>query len=105
MDLKFFLNKIMKTDNIEHYTIGTLFKLRDTYDQFMEKSGGYDPDFPMTGLTAGGNSSSDGKQNIKIKGKNVYSEYDEDKPDPNFEGIKRSAISKAMSNGKINNID
>lgn len=47
MELKFYLNKFLKVDNIEHYGLGTLFKLRDTYDKFIETSKGTDPDFPL----------------------------------------------------------
>lgn len=88
----------MKVDNIENYTLGTLNQLKDAYDQFLEESEGYDPDFPMSGL--GGKKGKDGMKTIKVSGTNVYSLYDEDNPDPNFEGIPRSAISKAMNKGK-----
>lgn len=47
MELKFYLNKFLKVDNIEHYGLGALFKLRDTYDKFIETSKGTDPDFPL----------------------------------------------------------
>lgn len=47
MDLKFYLNKFLKVDNIEQYTLGALLSLRDVYDRFIENSGGVDPDFPM----------------------------------------------------------
>ena len=46
MDLKFYLNKFLKVDNIERYTLKTLFKLREVYDKFLESSKGVDPDFP-----------------------------------------------------------
>lgn len=47
MELKFYLNKFLKVDNIEHYGLGALFKLRDTQDKFIETSKGTDPDFPL----------------------------------------------------------
>ena len=47
MDLKLYLNKFLKVDNIELYTLDTLFSLRECYDKFVEKSKGKDPDFPL----------------------------------------------------------
>ena len=47
MDLKFYLNKFLKCDNIEMYTLKALYALRDAYDEFLENSKGTDPDFPM----------------------------------------------------------
>lgn len=47
MDLKFYLNKFLKCDNIENYTLEALGKLRAAYDTFLENSKGTDPDFPM----------------------------------------------------------
>lgn len=58
MQLKFYLNKFLKADGIENYTIGTLLELRKCYDDFLNKSEGNDPDFPMT--------------NFGDKGKEVY---------------------------------
>ena len=49
MDLKFYLNKFLKVDNIEQYTLDQLDELRKSYDRFIEKSG-FDPDFPMLSL-------------------------------------------------------
>ena len=49
MELKFYLNKFLKVDNIEGYTIGALEELRKSYDRFLEKSG-FDPDFPMMSI-------------------------------------------------------
>ena len=46
MQLKFYLNKFLKVDNIEQYTLGALKKLEETYDEFKEKTDGTDPDFP-----------------------------------------------------------
>lgn len=95
MQLKLYLNKFLKVDNIENYTLKTLNELKEAYNKFLETSDGYDPDFPMSGL---GGKSKDGMKTIKINGTNVYSLYDEDNPDPNFKGIERSAISKARMN-------
>lgn len=47
MDLKFYLNKFLKADNIEMYTMKSLITLRKRYEEFLDKSGGQDPDFPM----------------------------------------------------------
>ena len=47
MDLKFYLNKFLKVDNIEQYTMKYLNQLKKCYDEFLEKSQGQDPDFPM----------------------------------------------------------
>jgi hypothetical protein len=62
MSLKFYLNKFLKVDNIENYTLGTLQELRKTYDEFLEASEGTDPDFPMIDF---------GQKGKKIKGTNV----------------------------------
>ena len=61
MDLKFYLNKFIKIDQIEHYTLSSLFKLKDIYNEFMEKTEGLDPDFPMIDF---------GEKGQTIKGKN-----------------------------------
>jgi len=68
MDLKFYLNKFLKVDNIEEYTLATLYKLRKVYDDFLDKSEGLDPDFPT--LTIGDHGENGG---VKIKGTNFYS--------------------------------
>lgn len=47
MDLKFYLNKFLKVDRIEDYTLKTLVKLREVYEDFLQRSEGVDPDFPM----------------------------------------------------------
>lgn len=46
MGLKFYLNKILKIDNIEGYTLKTLNQLKSCYDEFIEKSEGIDPEYP-----------------------------------------------------------
>lgn len=71
MELKFYLNKIIKLDNIEYYTLPSLIKLREIYDDFLSKSNGFDPDFPS--LSFGGESNGE-----KIKGKNYYSLFNEE---------------------------
>ena len=65
MALKFYLNKYVKVDNIENYTLGTLKILQGEYTKFLEESDGVDPDFPM--FSFGGKS---GNKETKIKGKN-----------------------------------
>lgn len=47
MQLKLFLNKFLKIDNIEYYSMAVLGELRKTYEGFLETSNGTDPDFPM----------------------------------------------------------
>lgn len=74
MDLKFYLNKFVKVDNIEGYTMKSLKALRERYESYLEKTEGFDPDFPMT--TFGGKGGGE-----KIKGKNavqVREESDEE---------------------------
>jgi len=46
MDLKFYLNKFVKADNIEGYTLSTLNQLKKIHDEFLDSSEGIDPDFP-----------------------------------------------------------
>ena len=43
MALKFYLNKFLKVDNIEQYSLTQLVELKNTYQEFID-----DPDFPMT---------------------------------------------------------
>lgn len=74
MQLKFYLNKFLKVDNIEHYTLGALKKLEDTYEEFKQKTDGIDPDFPSITFKTKG---------TKITvGSNVYKLLDAI-PDPN----------------------
>jgi hypothetical protein len=75
MQLKFYLNKFLKVDNIEYYTLGTLKELQKVYDEFKESSEGIDPDFP--GINFGNKGkSSEGK--LKT-GNNIYKLMEEDK--------------------------
>lgn len=53
MDLKFYLNKFLKIDSIENYSLRQLIDLRKRYESFLDRSNGLDPDFP--GLNFGGN--------------------------------------------------
>ena len=46
MDLKFYLNKFLKVDNIEQYTLKELSELKKLYSDFIDKTEGLDPDFP-----------------------------------------------------------
>lgn len=71
MDLKFYLNKFIKVDGIEHYTLRCLKELQKRYEDYLEKTEGSDPDFPM--MTFGGS-----KGSKKVKGRNAAAE-DEDK--------------------------
>ena len=62
MDLKFYLNKFLKADGIENYHLKALYKLRESYDSFIENSKGTDPDFPMIDF---------GNKGEKVKGTNI----------------------------------
>lgn len=59
MDLKFYLNKFLKVDRVEDYTLGTLKKLREVYEDFLQRTEGIDPDFPMLNF---------GQKGQKLKG-------------------------------------
>lgn len=69
MGLKFYLNKFLKADGIENYTLDTLLKLKEAYSDFLEDSDGGDPDFPLITFNTKGK---------KIKGKNIHSIMDDD---------------------------
>ena len=86
MDLKFYLNKFLKVDNIENYTLKTLIQLREVYEDFLQRSEGVDPDFPML------NFGQKGMQKLKgIKPENFidpsdpgYSDYKNDQRNVNL---------------------
>jgi len=63
MHLKLYLNKYLKADNIEFYSLSYLIDLRKEYENFLDLTGGYDPDFPNINI-------GDRKEGQKIKGKN-----------------------------------
>lgn len=63
MGLKFYLNKFLKVTGIESYTLPVLWSLKKVYTDFLEKTEGYDPDFPM---------SSFGDPGQKIGGTNIH---------------------------------
>lgn len=71
MELKFYLNKFVGVDNIEGYALPTLYTLRQQYADFLEKTEGHDPAFPMSnfGNKNGGN---------KVSGKNIHSIEDDE---------------------------
>lgn len=73
MDLKFFLNKFIKADNIEYYPMKYLHELRKRYERFLESSGGTDPDFPMMSFGDKG-----GQGSESFKGKNNVISIGED---------------------------
>lgn len=83
MDLKFYLNKFLKVDNIENYTLKTLIKLRERYEEFLDKSEGSDPDFPLVDF---------GKKGKKVKGRNAFALMDED----DIENQKTSALESRL---------
>lgn len=65
MDLKFYLNKFIKVDNIEGYTLKALKEIQNCYEAYLEKTEGSDPDFPM--VTFGGKNGME----KKVKGRNA----------------------------------
>lgn len=75
MDLKFYLNKIVKVDGVENYTLSTLSILRERYDSFLDNTEGLDPDFPT--LSMGGK----GKKGEKVKGVNRFANLEDDDSD------------------------
>lgn len=80
MQLKLYLNKFLKVDNIENYTLNELKDLEDAYEDFKEKTEGIDPDFP--GITFKTNGT---KLNV---GSNVYQLLDA-KPSSEGASVKR----------------
>lgn len=63
MGLKFYLNKFLKVTSIEYYSLPVLWNLRKVYSDFLEKTEGYDPDFPMSNF---------GNPGQKIGGTNIH---------------------------------
>lgn len=78
MDLKFYLNKILKVDNIENYTLKTLISLRTRYEEFLDKTEGVDPDFPMISYNSKG---------TKIRGKNLAANLEEEEKEEDNNSI------------------
>lgn len=77
MHLKLYLNKYLKVDNIELYSLSYLIDLRKEYENFLDLTGGYDPDFPNINI-------GDRKEGQKIKGKNkiqLEKEFEEGEKD------------------------
>jgi hypothetical protein len=74
MQLKLYLNKFLKVDGIEHYSLSALLELRKAYDKFLELSGGTDPDFPMISL-------GDEKNSTKFGGDRNVSRFEKDQGD------------------------
>ena len=80
MALKFYLNKFLKVDNIEEYSLPVLKELKEQYDNFLEESEGTDPDFPLMSF---------GNKGTKIGGKNIYQLLDENE---SIEDFKRDRL-------------
>lgn len=80
MDLKFYLNKFIKVDNIEGYTLKALKELQVCYENYLEKTEGSDPDFPMVTF---GDKNGRGK---KVQGRNAAA-MDEEAADTNDDDI------------------
>lgn len=65
MELKLYLNKFLKVDNIEVYSLKTLKEMRSAYDKFLKDTEGSDPDFP--GMSFGG----EGKGQLTINNNEI----------------------------------
>ena len=90
MELKFYLNKFLKVDNIEEYSLTQLLALKDAYSKFIEKSEGFDPDFPMTSFGAKGKKI--GGTNVHTIGQegNIFEGQEENKTEePRYEDIRK----------------
>lgn len=75
MDLKFYLNKFLKVDNIENYTLKCIMELQKRYDIFLDHSEGVDPDFPLIDF---------GKNGKKVQGVNkIQAGFGEEESDNN----------------------
>ena len=83
MELKFYLNKFLKVDNIEGYTLHALQELKKVYDKFTDKTEGFDPDFPMMSI---GDKKNKGKT-IATGKNNVYQTNKEDESDNNIDPL------------------
>ncbi len=97
MELKFYLNKILKADNIENYTLETIHALMKTYDNFLEKSEGMDPDFPMINFGGEG-----GKGKKIVSGKNNI--YNQQREGESIEETKQrlsTGLDNLESNGSL----
>jgi len=70
MNLKFYLNKFLKVDNIENYTLKFIYELRLAYDDFLESTKGSDPDFPMVDFGDKGKSVK-GVNKAKVEDENI----------------------------------
>ncbi len=62
MGIKFFLNKILKCDNIEYYSLRELEELKKCYEKFIKETGS-DPDFPNLPFGGDGNTITFDKSN------------------------------------------
>lgn len=74
METKFFLNKIVKVDNIEEYTLDALDELQKAYERFLDTTEGSDPDYP--GYTFGNHKKGDIKLNVGNNLMNLMMEGD-----------------------------
>lgn len=94
MHLKLYLNKYLKVDNIELYSLSYLIDLRKEYENFLDLTGGYDPDFPNINI-------GDRKEGQKIKGKNKiqlekeFNEENREFPD-NFDNMNYQGFSSNL---------
>lgn len=48
VQMKFYLNKFVKADNIEDYSFDYCNKLYERYHEFLKDNNGVDPDYPDT---------------------------------------------------------
>jgi len=85
MELKFYLNKFAKLDNIEYYSFNTILSMKKLYEEYLNDTEGLDPDFPT--LNFGGK----GKK-ISI-GTNIYSLFDDENDIPeDYKGINEGRL-------------
>ena len=94
MALKFYLNKFVKADNIEYYTLSQLNALRDTYQNYIEETGGFDPDFPMSNFG--------GDKGKKIGGTNIHTVGNETTFSKNVEDTDNNTPLENNSKGNKN---
>lgn len=72
MSLKLYLNKYLKVDNIEYYTLPCLQILQKEYDALLKKTEGIDPDFPQLNFGDGtGSLSFDSKHKLDSDSKKL----------------------------------
>ena len=95
MELKFYLNKFLKADNIENYTLKSLQQLKSNYEKFLEDTEGVDPDFPLINF---------GNKGKKIEGKNIYSALKDNESLEDFKLNKMKGLGLNESNNNFSGL-